>query len=897
MYREKLKATALRAMATIAILFACLTASAKTYTVQYAGLPSGTTGGFRIVDTDPFKTGETYTGYFSTYNVYNQISSTDKSSDLIISAYYKAASGIKFSLDDNSYCISITSDNYSNYITPNTVDGYELSGVSVDETNLVITITYSNKNSKLITWSDGVFTYSNYHIQSTSNQGYMDETFDYYPGKPEIAISLNLNKSKSSEDYISYKKYCFGTESTDGGISVYYYADKVDGQWDYYRYNSTDDTYEYPLNGSGYRLSGGTSTALDDDGEGVATYVYQSDKSETLLSSADETVTIGSNTFNVYYETLVYKRTHDVAYSDVTTITIPKEVTHDGVTYAVTAIQKWGFAYGESDLNVYKRCDDYDATDESLKDVKHYKDYPGTDTYDNINDHSNDYLQTVRFEDMSNVHSIGDYAFMTCKKLTSIVIPASVTYFGSGLFECDKALTDCRFQTLTDSYVSYLKGLETDASTKDEATVPVTDALIGQVRWHTLRNFTFWFCTGMKSLELPDGITEIKGTSFGASMQYMTSLINLRLPNTLTTIGPHFLCSAISIETLTIPASVTYIDGACFHGCENLTSVYLLGPAATLKATTAAGETFGENSPFCAEHVNNCTFYTTNDYLSGYESDGTWSTIDNNGEWDPANGEYANYLKVMPAETRTFPMKWVTALFPKGVTNYKSEFGEDTKVAVMDYATKGTGTDPSQGGKTITMYNITFKLISGDDIPANTPVMIKAGKQTNFQLYQLSDEQDATWKSESTKDHATTITVDEDGTEISMKGRYLSWMLTPWDYYFMYKDKVVASDGTITYPENPAKFYRVADQAEAPYVGPCRCYWTIAVNGTKTNALTTAKQGFFTGTDETTGITTPENIRINVSGIYDLNGRKLDIPEDELPQGMYIVNGKKIVKK
>lgn len=895
MTRFLLKAVAQKAIATIAILFICLSAAAKTYTVKYVGLPSGTTGGFTIKSTAPFATGSTYKYRGTNYSVYNAISSTDNSSDLSVDDYYYPGSGnTVYPINGDNYCISITADNYSTYITPNTVSGYNLSGVSVDETNLVITITYAN--SKLITWSDGTFTYSNYHIQSTSNQGYMDETFDYYPDKPEVAISLNLGEPQSITDDIAYQMYFISSSNKVDASGVptgtgNWYTLGSDGY-----YNSSDT--RYPTNGNGVILEATSSnnytvTATDDDGDGQATYVLQSSN-----------FTYQGTTTNGYYifrRDYVFKRTHDVAISTVTDVTIPKTVDHDGKTYYVTAIQKWGFAYGKSDMNVYKRCnanENYDATIGGTKGKdkeNHFTDYPGTDTYDNINDHSNDYLQTVRFEDMSNVHSIGDYAFMSCKKLTSIVIPASVTYFGSGLFECDKALNDCRFQTLTDSYVSYLNDLETDASTKDEATVPVTTDLIGQVRWHTLRNFTFWFCTGMKSLELPDGITEIKGTSFGASMQYMTSLINLRLPNTLTTIGPHFLCSAISIETLTIPASVTYIDGACFHGCENLTSVYLLGPAATLKATTSAGETFGENSPFCAEHVNNCTFYTTDDYLSGYQNDATWSTINNNGTWDPANGEYANYLKVMPAETRTFPMKWVTALFPKKVENYTSVFGEGTKVAIMESATKTTGTDPSQNNKPITIYDITFKLIEGADIPANTPVMIKAGKQTDYKLYQLSDEQDETWKKESTRDHAYTVTVDEDGTEISMKGRYLKWMLTPWDYYFMYKDKVVASDGTITYPDDPARFYRVADQAEAPYVGPCRCYWTVAENGIKTNALTTAKQGFFTS--EATGITAPENVRINVSGIYDLNGRKLDIPADQLPQGLYIVNGKKIVKK
>ena len=69
---------------------------------------------------------------------------------------------------------------------------------------------------------------------------------------------------------------------------------------------------------------------------------------------------------------------------------------------------------------------------------------------------------------------------------------------------------------------------------------------------------------------LADGITRIEGKSYGSPFQYMPALEYLRLPNTLEFIGPHFLCSCTAIEKLTIPASVTYIDGACFHGCSSL---------------------------------------------------------------------------------------------------------------------------------------------------------------------------------------------------------------------------------------------------------------------------------------------------------------------------------------
>jgi len=757
-----------------------------------------------------------------------------------------------------------------------------------------ITITYK----KRLTWSEGSFTYSNYHIQSTSNQGFMDETFDYYPGVPEIAISLNLDDTKSVTDVVYFAKYY---------LNGYYYD--IDGT----SFVNGSSTLTIK-NKAGYTITNptGTTTTTDDDGVGQATYVYDETMSDNGWYAAGQTTTGTTYYARRYY----YKRTHDVDYSDVTSINIPKEVTHDGVTYKVTAIQKWGFSYFESDQNIRTSCDTYELVDGKM--VWSDKATASND-YANINDHSNNYLETVEFEQLSNIHSIGDYAFMSCKKLTSIVIPASVTYFGQGIFECDRALVDCRFQTLTSAMKTYYNNLETSASTTDGTTIPITDDMIGQVRWHTLRNFTFWWCTALESLELPDGITEIEGLPKGASLQYMSSLINIRLPNTLTKIGSHFLCGSQSLKTLTIPASVQTIDGACFHGCESLESVYLLGPASALAANVNSTEkTFGENSIFCAGHVANCKFYVTEEHLQTYKNQNSWKMIDEGGsthygETKTADAagvtfNYGNELTTIPVEKRAFPAKWVTAIFPYQVDNYQSIFGDaennkPARVAVMDPAAKHTVTigKEQKTGKQVRMYNIVFKLIPENQsyIPAGTPVMICPGKAVEYQLYNSQQQASDWFRIESTKEHGTSVTA-EDGAVITMKGKYVPYTMLPWDFYFMYKNKTVDDEsGAVTYddPDEVARFYRVPDAENAATVGICRCYWTINMDGVKIDATMAPSNGcrFFVD-DEVDGIDGVET-RINIAGIYDLQGRKLDIDQNDLPQGLYIVNGKKVVKK
>ena len=838
----------------------------QTFTVTYSGLDTSQGAGFSATTGTNISYQD---NYGTTYTI--QISSYTQTQIIVRGRYAQT---------DRAYYTNELASN----ITPNSVTGYTAE-VSVSGTTVTITYTQDlTQDPRYVSWSEGNFTYSTYHIQSTNTtgdgsgmQGFMDDTFDYYPGQPEIAISLNLKKTN---DNMTDVMYATVDAYQDGYGSIRYVngnTPQVDGE-----NLPTTEGVSATINGVKY-------TYLGDN--------Y--DKHGTGFWGPSGTY----NGYNVYQRYYFYERSYSGKYSDVTSVTIPKEVTHDGVTYKVTAIQKWGFCYAQNDMNIRPSCSTYaQSTDEQGRTVMTYTDKPGEEEKSNINDHSNDFLQTVTFEQFSNIHSIGDYAFMSCKKLKSIIVPASVTYFGQGIFECCTALTDCRFQTLTSDMITYYNGLETSESTTDGTVIPLTESMVNQVRWSTLRIFTFWFCTALESLELPDGIVEIKGRGYGGPLQYMTSLINLRLPNTLETIGEHFLCCAMSLKTLTIPASVTDIDGACFHGCESLESVYMLGPASALKTEgSGSGEaTFGQNGIFCADHVSDATFYCVEEYLSDYQADQGWSLINEGGVYDASAGKYGNTLTTIPIEKRVFPTKWVTAIFPYQVDDYKTVFGANTRVAVMDPDAEHTVTTGKEQatGKQVQLYNIVFKLIDTDYIPAGTPVMICAGQQTEYALYS-ADQQVTEWfRLESTKEHGVPVTAT-DGAVITMKGKYVPYTMLPWDFYFMYKNKTQDESGNVTYtdPDEVARFYRVPDAENAATVGICRCYWTINMDGVKIDAtMAPSKSSRFFIDDEVDGIDGIET-RINIAGIYDLQGRKLDIDQSELPQGLYIVNGKKVVKK
>lgn len=797
----------------------------------------------------------------------------------------------------NNATTLVTSNNYvlqPEDITPKPIVGYETS-VTVTNTNnnRRVTITYTLRYvSYRVLYEKAVISGTGYTVNNnakafvTTGDDSDVITFDISQGGPSSVTSTTIGNYITARTVSGHTNGFYVNEAEaelgyKGNIYINYSTTSTGKTWDdgVFKYSTIyqRETYtkvelpegevaislymgdsEEVTDTVSYTSQHGTGWRTDDDGDDVGTQAYFTSLGRQY------------NGISGQYE-YFYTRRHQVACSKQTSVTIPATVTYEGKTYDVTAIQKWGFGYNQThDMKIYSCNNDH--------------------IWGCIDDHSNRYLQTVRFENPSNMKSIGDYAFMSCTQLTSIVFPNSLEYLGQGIFEMCYRLNDCRFQTLDD----------------------------GTVKFKILKMFTFWLCTGLKSLELPDGIIEIEGQQAGAALQYMLSLTNIRLPNTLQHIGPHFLCCASALKTLTIPASVTYIDGAAFHGCASLENVYLLGSAAALQAEytgsgsgASSSSTFSENSTFCKDEVSECTFWVTDDYYDSYADDPVWSKIDEtvfNADFTEVISQSGNKnaLRKIIKEKRVFPAKWVTAIFPYGVKNYKEAFpkgsaSKDTRVAVMDpdaTHTVTTGTDPS--GKSVRLYNVVYKLIDGDDIPAQTPVLICAAQETEYVMF--TTEQAATdwFKDQAPREHPTTVTAEDDAT-ITMKGKYIPYTMHPWDFYFMYKDKVVNADGSITYPDEPAKFYRVPSADKAATVGTCRCYWTINVENVKVDTNMAPAQNakgynIFMDEDDVTGIDDVE-VRVVIEGIYDLNGRKLDIAPEELPKGVYIVNGKKQMVK
>ena len=82
---------------------------------------------------------------------------------------------------------------------------------------------------------------------------------------------------------------------------------------------------------------------------------------------------------------------------------------------------------------------------------------------------------------------------------------------------------------------------------------------------------TFCGCSGLTSLTLPSGVTLIADHAFDGC----SGLTSLTLPSGVTEIGQYAFCGCSGLTSLTLPSGVAEIADHAFYGCSGLTSLTL----------------------------------------------------------------------------------------------------------------------------------------------------------------------------------------------------------------------------------------------------------------------------------------------------------------------------------
>ena len=124
--------------------------------------------------------------------------------------------------------------------------------------------------------------------------------------------------------------------------------------------------------------------------------------------------------------------------------------------------------------------------------------------------------ELVTEANLTTATKISDYAFYSCRELTSITIADSVTSIGSSAFS---------------------------------------------------------FCAGLTNITIPDSVTSIGSSAFSSC----AGLMNITIPDSVNSIEAGVFYSCDRLTSITIPDSVTSIDFQAFSGCQELKRVFYKG--------------------------------------------------------------------------------------------------------------------------------------------------------------------------------------------------------------------------------------------------------------------------------------------------------------------------------
>ncbi|MDR0633335.1 MAG: leucine-rich repeat domain-containing protein, partial [Holosporales bacterium] len=168
-------------------------------------------------------------------------------------------------------------------------------------------------------------------------------------------------------------------------------------------------------------------------------------------------------------------------------------------------------------------------------------------------------LQSVTFEERSQVTDIGSEAFMSCCELNSINIPSSVQTIGSHAFRGCRSLSAVTFErqsSLQEICASAFEGTNIISILIPPSVIKIDMGAF--YNCFLLNNITF---EGR-------GITQIEPRTFA----YCGSLRELRIPDNVWRIGD---CAfeGSGLTSITIPPSVTEISKEAFRWCSGLAMV------------------------------------------------------------------------------------------------------------------------------------------------------------------------------------------------------------------------------------------------------------------------------------------------------------------------------------
>ena len=185
-------------------------------------------------------------------------------------------------------------------------------------------------------------------------------------------------------------------------------------------------------------------------------------------------------------------------------------------------------------------------------------------------------LESVIFGEKSQLKYIDCWAFSGCSSLKSIKIPDSVTLIDMYAFDGCTSLEEITLPFVggstdgkTATHFGYIFGAP--SYTDNAKYVPTSLKTVTITGGSTIYYSAFEGCASIESITLPDSLTEIKPEAF----MYCSSLKHITIPDGVSSLYYGTFSGCTSLKSIEIPKSLNSIGGNLFRSCTSLNAVYI----------------------------------------------------------------------------------------------------------------------------------------------------------------------------------------------------------------------------------------------------------------------------------------------------------------------------------
>ena len=189
-------------------------------------------------------------------------------------------------------------------------------------------------------------------------------------------------------------------------------------------------------------------------------------------------------------------------------------------------------------------------------------------------------LKTVTFEEGSGLTSIGSFAFYNCYYLTKIDVPATVTTFGTSVFYQCRNLSSITVPFIGPNLNGSLNGTNYEfigyffgASTFSEHVKLVPSGLKTVVITNdtNIGDHAFYGCSNLSSVTIPDSVVSIDSYAFCEC----SNILSVTIPDSVESIGESAFERCSKLKSIVIGDSVTSIGESAFSSCSALESIVI----------------------------------------------------------------------------------------------------------------------------------------------------------------------------------------------------------------------------------------------------------------------------------------------------------------------------------